>query len=817
MDNTISKARPPHKSMDYHFLREEGLRHIQELSGSLWTDYNSHDPGITLLEILCYAITDLGYRTSLPIEDLLAGGQGDGKDFYGVTEILPCNPVTLTDLRKLIIDQPGIRNAWIEKNEDSSVRGRYDIMLELEEHDEWGDLNFNLMKSVVTENSTDYDFEVLFPFWDELLGVDVDQEITAVSIADAENGTQIFIPIQHGENSQENVNDYYAELQLVLNNDTDHPIRLAAWIKVTSEVSEDTLASLSFQDAIRAKLIETGGNEEDELTGRYWQKISAAITNVSEVKAMLHNYRPLCEDFRSFRAFRVQEISIRADVDLSPDARPGEVLGEMYYRIHAFLSPKPHFYTLQELLDKGLPMEDIFEGPLLLHGFLDSEELEAIRQRATIYTSDLLQLLTDVPGLVAVRDLRIANHYNNDILEQDVVDCLRLASPDRYKPQLSPDKSQVNFYKDHLSVTADPLAALERFETLKSQSRQEKKAVAYDLSPPRGEDRAVENYFSIQHHFPPVYGIGEEQLAASATELRKAQALQLKGYLLFFEQLLADYFAQLANLKSLFSMEATIDKTYFFRPLSELVPETDDLLTGNLGLLGESGQPGMFHERRNRFLDHLMARFCENFSDYALFLYASAEDAETAAGDLVADKIAFLQEYTALSQDRTKAFNYKAQKPDENDPGVLVPDLWDTDNVSGLKKRVARLLGLESYHRGATEGFHLIEHLLLSPGSGNDPVALQIPLEEVTDPYSFRISFIMPSEHPKLGDPGFRQYAERVIRSETPAHIVPYIYWVNNVVMNSFETAYRNWLEQAFAPEVRNTLVQALNNIAIGS
>ena len=813
MDNaTISKAKPPQKSMDYHFLREEGIRHIQNLAGSLWTDYNSHDPGITLLEVLCYAITDLGYRTSLPVKDLLAGSQGDGNDFYGIAEILPCGPVTLTDLRKRILDYEGIRNAWIEKNTTTTLGGFYDIMLELEDvmldlgaGDQWIDLNFNLLKSFVItdtgpgDGEQTYRFEAAFPFWDELSGAGVQQEITGIAFAKATDNSDIFILID--QDSQKSANDYYAELELTFDGNTEHPVSIPVWIKVISEAGEEVLTAIS--GAVKASL------EGGALVKVYWKRTQAAIAKVNEVKTYVHTYRPLCEDFRSFRALRVQEISIRADVDLSPDARENETLAEIYHRVHRFLSPRPHFYSLEELLNKGRAIEDIFEGPLLKHGFLDTEELEAIKRRHTIYTSDLMQLLTDIPGIIAIRDLRITNYYNNDVLEKDAVNCLKLASPDTYKPLLSPEKSRVSFYKNHGPVTTDPHTAMVYFEALKNQARQEKKAVVHKLPPPNGEDSETGHYFSIQHHFPPVYGIGEEGLPLSASDSRKAKASQLKGYLLFFEQLLANYFSQLSHIKSLFSIEASENKTYFSQPLTGLVPDTAHLLSGsyetNLPGIAEprgiEGQPGVFHRRRNRFLDHLMARFNESFSEYALFLYAAAKNAKTAAEDLIADKIAFLQEYPALSSDRGRGFNYTAQKP----------DMWNSDNVSGLKKRIALLLGLESYWRGAEGGFHLIEHLLLRPRELNDEPLKLSPDEK--DPYSFRISFILPAEHPKLGDPGFRQYTESVIRSETPAHIVPHIYWLNDATMAAFETDYRNWLEGALASARRNPLVKRLNEL----
>ncbi len=59
---TLSNAPPDHPALDFDFLRQEGIEHIQRLAGHRWTDYNHHEPGITILEQLCYALTDLAYR-----------------------------------------------------------------------------------------------------------------------------------------------------------------------------------------------------------------------------------------------------------------------------------------------------------------------------------------------------------------------------------------------------------------------------------------------------------------------------------------------------------------------------------------------------------------------------------------------------------------------------------------------------------------------------------------------------------------------------------------------------------------------------------
>ena len=119
-NTTIAKSTNSLDDLDFDFLRKEGLKYIEALGSSLWTDYNSHDPGITVLEALCYAITDLGARMSLPMETLLAEESNLDylKDQFLTAEgALPIKPVTAQDYRKLFINLDGIKNAWLRKHE----------------------------------------------------------------------------------------------------------------------------------------------------------------------------------------------------------------------------------------------------------------------------------------------------------------------------------------------------------------------------------------------------------------------------------------------------------------------------------------------------------------------------------------------------------------------------------------------------------------------------------------------------------------------------------------------------------------------------
>ena len=90
------KARPStSSSLDFEFLLKEGVMLAQKFSGNKWTDYNYHDPGFTLLEKLCYALTDLAYRTNFSLEDILLSN----KDNFNLEErnlFLPINKILPT-------------------------------------------------------------------------------------------------------------------------------------------------------------------------------------------------------------------------------------------------------------------------------------------------------------------------------------------------------------------------------------------------------------------------------------------------------------------------------------------------------------------------------------------------------------------------------------------------------------------------------------------------------------------------------------------------------------------------------------------------
>ncbi|WP_439412911.1 hypothetical protein [Enterobacter ludwigii] len=91
-------------------LWQQAYEKVQELSGELWTDTGDHDPGITLLQAVTWNCSDLSYRASLPLNDLLTQKlTQNGQDTlfpeeFGPEGVLTCNTVTAEDYRRALLD-----------------------------------------------------------------------------------------------------------------------------------------------------------------------------------------------------------------------------------------------------------------------------------------------------------------------------------------------------------------------------------------------------------------------------------------------------------------------------------------------------------------------------------------------------------------------------------------------------------------------------------------------------------------------------------------------------------------------------------------
>ncbi len=93
----------------FRALRSLGIAATQAASGLRWTDYNVHDPGVTILEQLSYALTEVAYRADLPVADHMCRPDGtidfERQALFAPEQIFPCRATTASDYRRLLLDE----------------------------------------------------------------------------------------------------------------------------------------------------------------------------------------------------------------------------------------------------------------------------------------------------------------------------------------------------------------------------------------------------------------------------------------------------------------------------------------------------------------------------------------------------------------------------------------------------------------------------------------------------------------------------------------------------------------------------------------
>lgn len=579
---TLSKEVPKDSALSYEFLREEGIKFIQQLGGNTWTDHNIHDPGITILEQICYAITDLAYLMDYDIKELLGSdGTSSYTDLYSAATILSTKPITLLDLRKMVMDIEGVKNAWVEKG---------------------------------TQN-----------------------EIT---------------------------------------NDKNEIFVLKGLYRVFIE-----------KDAIF------------EITGTQL---------LANVKDKLQACRVVCEDYEEVKILEPQQIRLEGAIEVADTVDDiNQLVAAILHRVATNLSPRIPFYTLQQLLKKGKKTEEIFDGPALAHGFIDEADLLKHERKKEIQTSDIIREIMDEEAVLAIDELALATGFNlvrTWVLPLDVTKVPKL--------DVEGTLEKLIFTAKGLTVNIDKGVVKDIYNNKQKEGFSKKLPVKErDIITEETNEQHLENYFSIQNQFPSNYGIGVMGLPDSAPESRKAQAKQLTAYLVFFEQLLSNYFSQLANFKKLMSFDYEDTSTYFNQSLLNSVAGLEEVLVSKESyekyLEEMTADSTEDLKRKNKFLNHLLARYGEKFTGYGMLMQDVSGAVYATDKKLIKDKATFLKEYPILSANRATAYDY-------------TKTYWQNDNISGLEKRIARKLGIEDYNRrnlgdGNTEGFHMVEHILLRP------------------------------------------------------------------------------------------------------
>lgn len=501
-----------------------------------------------------------------------------------------------------------------------------------------------------------------------------------------------------GENGKIDYRDQFFEPQNIL---TCSPVTTDDYRKLVLDAIPE----------IRAIYIEAGtvtpeGATQPCYTGFYnsylslKNQVSQTVSDqvAYRVQVLLNQHRNLGELFLPPVMLTPSEIGLAGQIILTPSADVEKVRAKIQGALRDYAVPMAVQSGYTELVSAGIDPDQIFNGPKLQRGWIAGPNaLQGKRQSVSL--CDLATLIAGVEGVLAVQCLSFNAQPITEIsIGKDEIPNITLSSG-------------ISFMRNGVVVTARPAQSKQHYlEVLSSIHQAASVSSGVDLYPvlPTGTYRDIEEYYSVQNTFPDIYGIGYNSWRTDTASYRVARSRQLKGYLMAFDQLLANQFSQLAHIGDLFSfryqpgadlLEGKTDvpsgiphekfvTTYYCQPLYD-IPDVKPLLLGNeafhyqydplksekeveeeawkkfrefqfneyiYGLRQSVESNAEAMTRRDAMLSHLMARHGDDASLYDAMIAAC----QWFGGELktrIIVKNIWMQNFELLSYHRTRAFD----------------------------------------------------------------------------------------------------------------------------------------------------------------
>ncbi|HEX4957333.1 MAG TPA: hypothetical protein VFV46_04095 [Lacibacter sp.] len=819
---TIVKTKAASRAMDYAFLREKGLKWIEQLASDIWTDYNTHDPGITFLELLSYAITDLGYRTSFPMKDLLSADANTNEanfkqQFFSAAEILTTRPVSEIDLRKLFIDIDGIRNAWLQKADEILyvdlkneivaggspdhkqqcsfiLNGIYDVKIELDANDkngnEWSNDSINQikkeLKSVFQANrNLSEDIRNVELIEEQKIRVCADVEIKPTANA-FEVYAEILLRLHHYLSPD--IGQYtLAEIRSLKKKDGTHyrmdeifsgPVLTHGFIP-DEEVQNAVLKRKIFLSDIISIMMDIEG----VITVRDVKMnfCDAELTAKEEwVLCIPKGKKPgLCTDKMALHFYK----------DVVPvNANKEKAVALYREKMEAGrLAKKSKQYT-DYVYEKGVDKELLsynsvmHELPLVYgvsnHGLPTTASTERLAQAKQLkaYLLFFDQVLTNyLSQLFNVKNLLSSKkELNEAIAPQSYF----------YQPVRGIEKLDSIIYDDGGYFTQGTVLA-------KINNHFERDTERLNRFADHILSRFAEQFTD---YVTQLYALSEH---VSGNELLAAKYNFLNEYPLISKNRSGAYnytAAPVWDTNNVSGMEHRISRllgisNYSRHTISTMKMEVEEEIVNGVS---------EFRFRIKDASDNSRIVLTSNLK------YSTRSACEQAFQQTM--ELAATRDNYELKQANDGKYFFNIIDASHN---ILARRIEYFTTAELAEVAIVKLILLVKQHY-SKEGLFVIEHLLLRMdlqflqsqnelmnGDNYLPVCTDGDCEGgcEKDPYSFRITVVLPGETLRFKNMDFRKFTEHLIRMETPAHIFPKICWVSNTQLAAFETAYKLWLE----------------------
>jgi hypothetical protein len=402
-------------------------------------------------------------------------------------------------------------------------------------------------------------------------------------------------------------------------------------------------------------------------------------------------------------------------IDIENETALNTIIVQIQSQIRNFIFPDVPQTGYQQLVEKGIAADEIFNGPLLQNGWIANGSLG--KKKDTLRSIDVANIVENIAGVLSATKLsfdnlipatKLVTSTDSELITINLADSLKKGLLVYCKGKQLTFGANVNMI---LSKSASPDINL-----------QFGASVNIHAELPHGRFRDINKYYSIQNTFPEIFAVGADAIVANASDFEMAQSRQLKGYLTLFDQVLANQFSQLANIDRLFSFRNSMtgapaeirsyyhpeedeptnleypapyvafSPTYFYQALydiphvrhllknSDSFNYTDDIEAQKIlehnswtaykqnpynayirSLMEFMEDDSASHTRRNNILDHLLARHGES-----PLMIDTLIEGSSYCGDNLKDKLIFksiyLQNLDLLSYNRQKSYNFLAAK-----------------------------------------------------------------------------------------------------------------------------------------------------------
>ena len=566
-------------------------------------------------------------------------------------------------------------------------------------------------------------------------------------------------------------------------------------------------------------------------------------TLAQSVRRQFMRQRNLGEDLQTLELAETYDVVVQMNIELSSQADPVEALARVFNGLADIVAPRVRFHSLKALELAGYHRDALHNGPWLNRGYLPDSELERPALVERIFVSDLINQTLTHKEVKELNELNIASTTTPS--PDDFEGWVYSPITDRV-PVLNIEGSldflTVSKEGTHINIPRDRL--VERFQQLRFGQPDPGRDSQWHSS---GRYRTPGEYLSLQQELPAIYGVGPLGLASGESAERISDVRQLQAFLLMFDQVLGNQFAQIEQLRillgqpngewldpisqllekmlnsanlndaeqSLFWQSLNrIPHSHITQPVDTINPqsgrgaqlqELPDILGEHLNdyyspALQALTEAPFSREQLKRLIragDHLLARSHEQLPDAAQLRYEEIfchyshgllnhrHAMEGLSSDELTQRMALLKEAVdrAMFVREIMISGQRGQGSDYSDPRV-----WGSGNLAGLKQRIYRRLGLATLSSDVlstsnTEGFHLVEDTLLRHGITDSDSDLKTNV----------VYLVVPDWPSRLADDEFRQLFRRTVEQEIPVHLKPEWLELDRRTMANFEKVYNAW------------------------